>query len=283
MPLDVNSELIQKYNTNFNNIYNLYLNTDETIKNKESIILKENEIIEYKNKWIELLSKIIFLLIGFGILLIGNILGLLNKTTIIILSIIIVLVFLYNVYYIYSSYYALKGYINSLAVNMANYVNSPLLSNDGMYHCPSNCTATVEKEQAVNTLNSYGSPTLNTDSQVNVWKYGDIPNTLYTSPQTPGSDFYNTKTPIPNYRTSIGEKDILPNQQFSSEYPLSTYYECQFMGSNNGGLPNKETEKYSTIPCNYRENTVELNKYWCKKDPNKNENGGIAGSNCTKL
>lgn len=274
----IKNELLKKYNTQFNDLYDNIVNINSYIQNKEELIIKENNEIERKDMSISILYRIMILLLLFVVILIIKYFNLISLNTIFLLSILLIIGFLISIYQIYYKIQNIKYYANNVLADMKKYVNDPLGSSAD-YHCPSKCTNNNDNDNIDEESNQYktkGSPTLNINPQVNVWKYGDIPDTLYTSPQTPSSDFYNI--PLPNYRNPISEEGIDPQQKFGSTYPTSTYYECQFMGSSNGGLPNKETEKYSTIPCSYRENTKEINKYFCNSDPNKN---GI--QNCNKI
>ena len=93
--------------------------------------------------------------------------------------------------------------------------------------------------------NIIASPTLNTDPQNNVWKDGDG---QYISPSKGNS---------------------------------LTYYECKWLGGdiNGNSLPIQDQNKYSTIPCTYKANYTQLNKFICNDDPNKT---GIT-KNCSKF
>ena len=160
--------------------------------------------------------------------------------------------------------------VENLGVQMANYIAK---ESGSTFKCPKDYIPIQEEiSLEANTIYGYGNPTLNTDSQVNVWKYGNIPVDLYTSnDQTPSSMFYPNAKDIPNYRNQLRAKtDNQPNQTFGTTYPSSTYYECKWLGgnSNNEGLPNFENKQYSSIPCQYKQNFQEIGKYICSKDPN---------------
>jgi hypothetical protein len=116
---------------------------------------------------------------------------------------------------------------------------------------------------------------LNIDPQTNVWKYGDIPEDLYTSSRVPPNDFYANPMNIPYYTKTIEEELYnAPKSFFGAVNPVSTYYQCKWLGgnTNNGGLPNPESTSYSTIPCEYRQNYQEVGRYICTDDPNQNSN-----------
>jgi hypothetical protein len=147
------------------------------------------------------------------------------------------------------------------------------------YQCPpSPCSANLDVSSESPTIFGYEQPTLNTDPQLNVWQYGDIPTDLYTTPQNPASTFYSNQPNIPIYKNTLQEQiEDMPASTFGTTYPSSTYYQCQWNGSNlnkgvqnmnNAGLPNIETNTYSSIPCSYRPNFTETARYICTQNPN---------------
>ena len=114
--------------------------------------------------------------------------------------------------------------------------------------CPSKCKVVNIPEPSPNAINGYQQPTLNIDNQYNAWGYNEEEEGYY-----------------------------LKNDR------ALTYYECQWLGGNNNGdLPNMEPNKYSSIPCQYRANYEEKNRYICSKDPN-NLGSSILTDICNKV
>jgi hypothetical protein len=260
----ITNDLILKYDENFNELYEKIVNINSSIMNKEELIIKENNEIEYKNINIKKLQLSIILIILFGILLIlyGT-----NKITLIrfiLLSISLFIIYL-------GMFYSISKYINlhKIEVDMVNYINNNLMK-DLNYKCPKICKNSSNSNTYINNSNILvkEETTLDIDPQLNVWKYGDIPVDGYTSTKLPGSNFYNSPVNIPNYYNPLNE----PKSSFGTTYPKSTYYQCEWLGgtSNTNGLPNNNGNKYSTIPCNFRQNYQETGRYICPSDPNKN-------------
>jgi hypothetical protein len=267
---DITNELILKYDSKFNENYNKILDINSSIMNKEELIVKENDEITRKEKNIISLQILVIFIIVFGVLLVMYA----NK------KINIKQLFAYAfglfIFYILSTWYAtnylfydrsVADRIKEMRIAMADYV----MDENVDLTCPSNCPSTATNPPDATTITGYASPTLRTDPQLNVWELGDMPTDLYTSKTNPGSKFYTNPTGIPNYAdTPLEELTNEPKPFFKALNPVSTYYKCNWLGgnSNNGGLPNPESNKYSSIPCSYRPNFEEVGKYVCTKNPN---------------
>jgi hypothetical protein len=267
---NINNELLLKYDDRFNKQYNKFLSINSSIMNKERIIYSINEEINNKNTQIDILKYLVFytLLICTSFILYA--LKKINLTIFIIIIIILSLIYLIIVYFIIRN----KTFINIFDKELHK-LNHNMKYNDSLseYSCPSKCSPirpNINKKALI--ISGYSQPTLNTDSQVNVWKYGDIPVDSYTSDLVPPSDFYTDKS-IPKYRVTSEEMNENQPQPFfgSPSLKVSTYYDCSWNGGDlsSNSLPNIETNKYSKIPCNYRENYSQNGKYLCTKDPNK--------------
>lgn len=269
---NVTNDLILKYDENFNELYNKKLGINSAIMNKEELIIKENDEITIKSNTLIILQYTNIAIILFGVLLITYGLGRIDMKKLlistIVLIIIYVLVIIFTIYIRVTSQNALKN-IQGVKVQMAEYIDTVIAGNLN-YKCPTKCSAnpTISNN---NTISGYVQPTLKTDSQLDVWQYGDMPTDLYTSPENPASKFYKNYSDMPNYRTTNKEKMYNnPYPFFDTTFPSSTYYKCQWNGgaSNNGDLPNVENNKYSSIPCSYRPNFTEVERYICTKNPN---------------
>lgn len=272
----ITNELLQKYDEKFNNLYRKIVNTNSSIMNKEELIYKENEEIQYKNNTINILQYTIVFIILFGILLIMYGKRMISLSALAFYIMILFIIYLLVIYFtIYSNFTKLNmgKYINSISVDMASFYDKNIESRSG-YTCPATCPPVVPPSASSYPLiSTYQTPTLNIDPQTNVWKYGDIPSDLYTTPTTPATNFYSSPIGIPNYGPSA-ENEAQPF--FGTTYPATTYYKCEWLGGQNpgsSGLPNNEANQYTTIPCTFRQNFQEVGRYICNSDPNTNPSG----------
>jgi hypothetical protein len=278
----ITNELLLKYDQKFNENYNNIIHLNSSIMNKEELILKINDEISNKNNSITILKFTIYLIILIGILFILRSIGKITNGNFILYSICLFIAYLIFIYYnIYSTFNSINAekIIKNLNVDMKNFVYTIVNDIDDL-KCPSTCNQISNNPPSTNTIQTYTTPTLNIDSQANVWKYGDVPSDGFTSPNTPGSAFYSSPTNIPYYRVTNEEiNENEPKPFFGTTYPKTTYYKCEWSGGNlNYGLPNSEPT-YSTIPCSYRENYIEKERYICSKDPNKEGNLNSCTSN----
>jgi hypothetical protein len=269
------NDLILKYDEKFNELYDKKLNLDSSIMNKEEIIIKENDELTNKNNYITILKYTNVAIILFAVLLIVHGLGKIDLKKLIVLTIILIIIYLlvitFTIYIRITSYNALKN-IHGVKVQMGQYIDT-VIAGAIDYKCPSKCSNNYKDPSG--TILGYAQPTLKTDSQLDVWRYGDIPTDLYTSSQNPAKDFYSNSINIPSYNDTYEQKnENSPKSKFNSTFPSSTYYRCKWNGgkTNNGGLPNIETNKYSSIPCSYRPNFSEEARYICTKNPNNLSN-----------
>jgi len=270
---NVTNDLILKYDEKFNELYDKKVNIDSSIMNKEELIIKENDEIYYKNNRITILQYTNVGIIIFGVLLIIYGMGKIDFWKFIIFTIVLIVIYLLVVYitsYIRLTSEKLIKNIKGLKVKMAEYIDT-VIADDLNYQCPTTCTENPDVSEG-NTILGYEQPTLRTDPQLDVWKYGDIPENTYTSRSTPASAFYSNYDSIPNYRTTLEgfSNTNEPKPFFTTTYPISTYYECEWNGGDDNkiGLPNTEPKTYSLIPCSYRPNYTEKARYVCRKDPN---------------
>jgi len=267
----ITNELILKYDKKFDEYYDKIVRLNSSIMNKEEIIIKENDEIKRKEKNISVLHISIIFVLLFSILLMSNAFKKIGLIQLIICTIILFIIYLiiisYFILFKTDTHKFLKS-LDKIGSNMQKYVDNALLA-DLNLKCPATCN-TNPVPVVPGSISGYESPTLRTDPQLNVWEYGDIPTDLYTTNKLPASTFYNNPTGIPNYTSTIEEEQYnQPKPFFKSNYPRSTYYECKWLGGhNNDGLPFKEKNKYSSIPCNYRPNYTLLNRYVCTRNPN---------------
>jgi hypothetical protein len=267
---DISNNLILKYDETFNELYNKLTILNNSIMNKESYINKIYDEIYDKEIKIIILYNVIIII--FFLFLIGGLYktGILSLIISIIVFILFILFMSFHIYFNVKKLnfqYYFNNKINNMKVVMQDF--SEKIDNKT---CPSTCTikpyskkysnsnsnsnSNIEKELNFNrSIPFNNAPTLNIDNASNVWKYGD-------SPQDP---MIYVDNEIPSFEGNINGL---------------TYYECKWIGNNYGQLPNKETQ-YSSIPCSYRPNYKEVNRYNCKANMDPNIDG-IAG-NCELL
>jgi hypothetical protein len=269
----VTNDLLLKYDENFNKLYDKKLGINSSIMNKEELIIKENDEIQNKNNTLTILQYTNIAIIIYGILLIFYGLERINYGKLIKYTILLIFVYVLIIIftlYVHISRSSVINSINGVKVQMTEYIDT-VIADELNYKCPATCTDNDDSVDKGKTLLGYAQPTLKTDPQLDVWKYGDMPTDLYTSPENPASTFYSNTKNIPNYRTTEKDKLInMPKPFFNSINPSSTYYQCQWNGgdTNNGDLPNVEQNKYSSIPCSYRPNFTEVGRYICTTNPN---------------
>jgi len=265
---NITDKLLLKYDEKFNELYNNIVHINSSIMNKEEIVIKTNNDISIKDNWIICLIIGAFFVVLFGVLLIIKGLGKIDNTKLIIGIIILIIVYYIIVYFVINGTPNVEALRKKFDydVKMKIYDAKDLIK---QYVCPARCPQ-ISEENDFGDITGYQQPTLRTDPQLNVWKYGDMPMDLYTTKKTPGSMFYATPADIPIYRDTLEEDTIdSPKPFFGTTYPASTYYRCKWLGgSKNGGLPNNEESRYSSIPCSYRPNYAEEGRYVCSKNPN---------------
>ena len=225
----ITNSLLLRYDQKFNEIYERNLNIKSSLSNKKELIHKANNEIAYKDKTILYLQYTIVLVIIFGVLMI--LYALKNITFVYLILYLIILILTYGIVIYYTS---VKNTIKNFELSMNDYIAK--IAGVKNKKCPSKCKVINIPEPTPDSINGYEQPTLNIDNQYNAWGYNE--------------EEYESDHHPKNNR-------------------VLTYYECQWMGGdNNGDLPNMEPHKYSSIPCQYRANYEEKNRYICSKDPN---------------
>jgi hypothetical protein len=270
----ITNDLLLKYDEKFNEKYNEIVQLNSSIMNKEEIIRKENDELFSKERTIQLLQTTILFVFLLSISFLLFTVKMYSKNFFITLVVIIIFICLFLYYRIYHhiNRKEIENVIGNIHVNMKDFVQEIGLGHN--YQCPVSCPPKSNHSPIYGSISTMNQPTLNIDPQTNVWKYGDIPESNYTSTVVPGNDFYVSPKNIPNYRSNpTPTSEDLPAPSFGTTSPMLTYYECQWLGGDsesehNNGLPNVESQ-YSSIPCSYRQNVTEKNRYICKDDPNK--------------
>jgi hypothetical protein len=247
---EVTNRLIINYDQNFNELYDKILVLNSSIMNKEEILAKERLEMGNKDLNIEYLNSILVFIILFSLLLFAHALKKIDTGKLIIGTILLLLLLFLVCYYLYKRSLDLPNYMKNAFVKMDDFYESALHKLvENPYKCPAECptknSEPIDSEDL--SINGNVSPTLITDPQDNVWQDGT---------------FYE-----PFISSVITDKQL-------------TYYDCKWLGGtiNGNSLPIQDKKKYSTIPCNYKENYTQVKKLICKDDPNiKGDNS----DNCT--
>jgi hypothetical protein len=247
---NVTNDLLLEYDENFNDLYNKILSLNTSITNKEEILVKERLEMKNKDLKIEYLYSMIIFVLLLCPLLIAHATNKIDTPKLIVSIILLLLLLFLYCYILYKRSIEVPSFVKTTLVNMED-LSSSLIKQTfkNPYSCPANCPPIAIEEESPPTSNNFGSnitaaPTLNIDPQNNVWKDGD-------------------------------NQYIRPSNGKSL-----TYYECKWSGSdiNGNSLPIQDKNKYSTIPCTYKENYIQVNKFICNTNPNSD---GI--QNCTKF
>ena len=166
---NVTNNLILQYDEKFNELYDTKSSLDASITNKEELILKINDEITYKNNTIYLIQCQIILLILFGAALIAY--GLTKIDFKKLMICIVLLIIIYAIIYYNTKF---KKIVNEVKIDMATYI-ADKIENTIPYKCPTTCPPKQDAPSASYTsIQGYEQPTLCTDSQLNVWQYGDM-------------------------------------------------------------------------------------------------------------
>ena len=258
----VTNELLKEYDNKFNDNYNDIVQLNSSIQNKEELILKINEVILYRERNIIILQYLLFYSLIFLVstfLYKSKIIPFSTYILLIIILFIVLAIACYKHLAKHFSYYNISTKLRSLRVAMRKYADKILKDKIPPYTCPNECSNADEEDQDT-TDDSFNyknnANLLKTDPTLDVWKYGDVPQ-------------IQNKL---NYEDLIDEED-LPQSTFGTTYPVSTYYECKWLGnSTSKNMPTvmrgQGGKKYSSIPCHYKPNNTEINRWFCKKDPN---------------
>jgi len=264
----VTNQLLLEYDNKFNDNYNDIVQLNSSIQNKEELILKTNEVILYKERNIIILQYLLYFTIAFflvTLLYISRDLRFRDYVLILVLSFLILGVACYMHIARQFSYVTISRKLETLKVAMTKYANKLLKEKVPNYECPNECATKDNNDDDDSGDGSFKYKNkeglLKIDPSANVWKYGDVPS---------GSDL--------NFEDTISEEDS-PQPMFGTNYPKSTYYECKWLGnSSTKNMPptmRSQSKKYSSIPCHYRPNNTEVQRWFCEKDPNdlgKDEN-----------
>jgi len=265
----VTNKLLLKYDDKFNQLYDSKLNIDESIINKEEILIQLNNEIEIKENQIKTLNIIamtVFLICIIFILYVNKQIDFVKSLGLSIFIVVVAFIILYMTILNKVQKKIMKT-AEQIGKGMKNYIQEQIPD----WKCPSKCSLNIQEEESktpppdIIRVQGGVSATLRTNPQSNVWKYGDTPVDLYTSeegPPYPDMDIPNyanpNNSPQPSFR---GLKDN-----------YLTYYQCSWMGGDNVNdtLPSGKNREntFSSIPCSYRPNYKELGKYICNKNPN---------------
>jgi hypothetical protein len=296
---DINSvtnDLLLKYDKKFNELYNVKLKLNTSISNKEEIIIQLNDNNQQNDLIISLLQWLLSLFIVLIILYFFYKLKVFTLNSITLLFILLVLVYIFYGYNIYKKYSSnmFDKQLMSMKVTMNPYeteISNIIPREEGEIEktckkaCPSGkINNKNEQQDSIHSDSLDDIGTLKTDPQLNVWKYGDLPEDLWTgehrnkitnSPSKNITSEFETKF-LPIFDQTFNNYDFNditnPKARFGTTSPSMTYYKCDWMGSIQGGddkFPFKSKLTYSSIPCEYKPNYIESGRYICSQNPNK--------------
>lgn len=257
----VTNELLKQYDMKFNKNYNSIVQVNSSIQNKEELIYKIQSELLYKDRNIIILQYSIYYIIVWAILFLLYVNGTMVYNQFLSVTIFLFFVFGIACYFHLINYFkmsTIESRVKGLGVIMKEYYDKERDNIIPPYTCPSTCQ-TIPEEMDEETVIDYkydkSGVVLNIDPSLNVWKDGDVP--------------VNQDVESLSDLTKID----MPKPFFGTTYPKTTYYKCKWLGGGGArGMPYrmKTTNKFSTIPCEYRPNNTEEARYICTKDPNEN-------------
>ena len=284
---EVNNKILYEYNKKFDNLYKLRLSLDEFIKNKEELVNKYNDEASLKDYTIIVLSSLIYIYIVLLILYGFYYIKLYGLDALIFFSILAIAYISFYAYVQYKDVNAkllVNQNIQTTAIKMKNFTQDSI-ERIVPRQCPTKCLNKKMNNNNNNNNNNDNNnsnsaysniitrkqPSLKVSSQIDVWKYGDVPNDLFTKPEFNKDIYINPSEFERNY---YNDKNY-PKSNFDAPIKTgATYYKCDWLGEDgNTQMPNTENTKYTTIPCSYRDNFRESGKYFCPKgiDPNNSD------------
>ena len=279
---EVNNQILYEYNKKFDNLYKLRLSLDDFIKNKEELVNKYNDEAARKDYTIIVLSSLIYIYIALLILYGFYFIKFYGLDGLIFFAILAIAYISFNAYVQYKDVDAkllVNQSIQNTAIKMKNFTQDSI-EKIVPRQCPTKCVDKPKKKDgdSDSKINSSYSniitrkqPSLNVSSQIDVWKHGDVPNDLFTKPGFNKDIYINPSEFERNYYND----ENYPKSNFDA--PINsgaTYYKCEWLGGDSDTqMPNTEKDKYTTIPCSYRDNFKESGKYFCPKgvDPNNSD------------
>lgn len=279
---EVNNKILYEYNKKFDNLYKLRLSLDDFIKNKEELVNKYNDEAARKDYTIIVLSSLIYIYIVLLVLYGFYYIKFYGLDGLIFFAILAIAYISFNAYVQYKDVDAkllVNQNIQNTAIKMKNFTQDTI-EKIVPRQCPTKCVDKPTKNDGDNNSNSNSSysniitrkqPSLNVNSQIDVWKYGDVPNDLFTKPGFNKDIYINPSKFEKNYYND----ENYPKSNFDA--PINsgaTYYKCDWLGGDSDTqMPNTEKGTYTTIPCSYRDNFKESGKYFCPKgvDPNNSD------------
>ncbi len=276
---NINTKLIMNAQKKFNKNYKNIQDKNSSILNKDSLIYSAINDNKNNDKMIGILVNI------FVYVLLILLLFFLEKWSIVSSKIslgICVVGFIALVVNILNKYVKKNdSYISEITkqtgIALEKAFAKNLLPNDVTkeYTCPSQCTKDIEpeSESSPSDIPPVESKRIYTksDSSRDVWKYGNIPDTTWTTKYDPHP--YKSPTNIPILRNTFSEElNSEPKPWVSGKGVKSdggVYYDCIWNGDDkNEYMPYKKAYNKTTIPCNNYPNFITKNTYICNKNNN---------------
>lgn len=279
----VTNQLLLKYDSQFNKLYDTSDQLNQGITNKEEIIIQNLQYEESKDKMIDSLYALIPFIIMIGIIWIVYGMGKLPIKSAFGISVLLLLFYIFyiNIYVYHNAGKNALIQSSNTGSTTKSWFESIFVGQGDDYTCPADCINEISGEISGSTDPSdpdnsqvvpYPTVILDKQSSENVWLHGNQSLNLYNAKFIKPSylqkgDYYsqeelNTIQPQPWF------KKISPNG--------ATYYKCQYDGAfprgsvkarnayRGNGIPmlGKE-EVFSTIPCDQMSGYKEKGRFIC--------------------
>ena len=254
-----NDKLLLKLRNEFNNKYDDKRQINKIITTKNSLITSARNDLTNTDKNIKIFLNIFCLVLLVLFIFFFIRINLLSPKIGLILTIVALIGFISNIiirYVITSN--TLEDISKATGIGLEKAIGQNLLNIDfDNYKCPKKCTRKPggggHDPHTGYIENKEGQRLMRTASSRDVWKYGELPDTLYTTFYD--RDPYNTNNNPTIYRYTSEEENLPPKPWVTGlgdKSKSQIFYNCKWIGGPiSESDPIKKEYKYSTIPCKY--------------------------------
>ena len=273
-----NNKLLLKLRNEFNNKYDEKRQMNKIITTKNSLITSAKNDIKNTDKNIKIFLNIFCLVLLVLFIYFFIRINLLSPKIGLILTIVALIGFITNIIIRYViKWRTLEDISKATGIGLEKAMGQNLLNIDfDNYKCPEKCNRKPSGGGGHDPHTGYiknkgGQRLMRTASSRDVWKYGELPDTLYTTYYD--RDPYHTDNNPTIYRYTSEEENLPPKPWVSGlgdKSKSQIFYNCVWMGGPISETdPIKKEYKYSTIPCKYYPGFKTVDTKICKYNGKK--------------